>query len=775
MTVDSRAAQAGPKTPALGGEGLAMLAQAVLALRGTGDLGTACAIACACAESALDAAASCLLRVDSRTGALRRIEDSGAETPYLAEEGGAIEAVMRSDAALFDDGAKQDGATGRETRLWLNAPAALATVPMAAGNKVYGFLLVAFAGPRAFCAADRLFLQTLADTLAMTCERFELRDLLEGEHRRVAEIERRQNVDEEASSNLMSIVAHEIRTPLTAIKAYTETLLDTLTNPHTPRERFLGIINEECDRLTRLITDILDLSRLEAGQRSLRLSRFCVNDVMREVADSLSFIASPRQITIDLVADPLLEVEADNDLLHRLFLNLLSNAIKFSPMGGGVRACVEVRGEEWMGVIEDEGPGIRPEDVPRLFERFFRGRQSGERHVEGTGLGLAIARGIVELHGGRIWVEPRATGGSRFCFVVPLRQVVSPEARRIARQIALRPDLQALFDQTVEMVAAAMDAEIVSLMLVDPDRGDLFIAASRGLEGQNLSARRITVRSGVAGSVAAWGKPVLVNNIETDHRFLRLNHPQYRTKSLLSVPLRVEGEVLGVLNVNNKVSGAAFDDHDLALITALVERIGAAVGRTYAFPDSGRAVEEALQAVRSLTRLRRDFLLGSRIVVRLARATAAELGMSQADIDVIGYVAAIHDVGMTRLRDQVWSGASPLMDEVRLELVQHPEVSAEIIRPLEHQGSVRELILSHHERWDGSGYPRGLAGEQIPLGGRVLGAVDAYESMTAGRPYRAPLSRQAAVAELKAGAGSQFDPRVIEALLRALERDGGGS
>src|SRR2546425_6825207 len=224
--------------------------------------------------------------------------------------------------------------------------------------------------------------------------------------------------------------------------------------------------------------------------------------------------------------------------------------------------------------------------------------------------------------------------------------MASPSARRIARQIALRPDLRALFDQTVEMVAATMDAEIVSLMLVDPDRGDLFIAAARGLEGHNLNDHRITVRSGVAGSVAAWGKPVLVNNIETDRRFLRLNHPQYRTKSLLSVPLRVEGEVLGVLNVNNKVSGAPFDEHDLALMVALVERIGSAVERTYAYPDSGRAVDEALEAVRSLTRLRRDYLLGTRSVVRLARATARELGMSAVDIDVIGYVAAIHDVGM---------------------------------------------------------------------------------------------------------------------------------
>jgi signal transduction histidine kinase/HD-GYP domain-containing protein (c-di-GMP phosphodiesterase class II) len=771
MTVSSNPiARPGDGTPSLAGEALAMLAQAVLALRSTSDLGTACSIACACAVNALEGSASRLLRVDPRSGTLRLLEDSGVETPYLAEHGGPVEAVMRSECALFDEGVVAEAP--RETLLWVETPAALASIPLATGNMVYGILLVGFPGPRAFTAADRLFLQTLGDALAMTLERFDLRALLAEEHQHLAEMERRLSADEEASSNLMSVVAHEIRTPLTAIKAYTETLLDSLANPHTPRERFLGIINDECDRLTRLVTDILDLSRLEAGQRPLRLSRFDLHRIVQEVVDSLDAVSRPRQITIEVATDPGLVVESDADLMRRLFLNLLGNALKFSPVGATVRVHAAADGEEWRGTVDDEGPGIPAEDLPRVFERFFRGRQPGEQEVEGTGLGLAIARGIVELHGGRIWVEARPAGGSRFCFVLPLRQMASPAARRIARQIALRPDLRELFDQTAEMVAAAMDAEIVSLMVVDPDRGDLFIAASRGLDGQNLHERRITVRSGVAGSVAAWGKPVLVNNIETDRRFLRLNHPQYSTKSLLSVPLRVEGEVLGVLNVNNKISCTPFDDNDLALMVALVERIGSAVERTYAYPDSGRAVAEALEAVRSLTRLRRDYLLGTRSAVRLARATARELGMSAADIDVIGYVSAIHDVGMTRVHDQVLRATRPLREEERQQLVQHPEVSVEIIRPLEYLGSVRDLILSHHERWDGSGYPRGIAGEEIPLGSRVLAVVDAFESMTAGRPYRPARARGEAIAELRAGAGTQFDPGVVEALLRVLERGG---
>jgi len=770
MSVGSReAGRPGPGTSSLDGDALGALAEAVFGLRSTGDLATACTIACTCAARAMGAEASRLLRVDPRSGALRLIEENGEETPYFPEQAGPVETVMRTEAPLFDDGTAPQAP--RELPLWRAAPAALVALPLATGSVVYGMLVLGFRTPRFFGAPERLFLQTLADGLAMTLERFELRALLAEEHQRLSELEHQQSSDEEASSSLMSVVAHEIRTPLTAIKAYTETLLDSLSNPHTPRERFLGIINDECDRLTRLVTDILDLSRLEAGQRPLRLSRLGLRRLVQEVVDSLDPLARPRQIEMEIAIDPELVVEGDADLLRRLYLNLLGNAVKFSPVGGVVCVRTTTQGEDWESVVEDQGPGIAPEELPRVFERFFRGRQPGG-HVEGTGLGLAIARGIAELHGGRIWADSQGRGGSRFCFVLPLRQMASMAARRIARQMALRPDLRELFDQTAEMVAVAIDAEIVSLMIVDPDRGDLFIAASRGLGGQNLAERRITVRSGVAGAVAAWGKPVLVNNIETDHRFLRLNHPQYSTKSLLSVPLRVDGEVLGVLNVNNKASGAAFDEHDLALMVALVERVGSAVERTYAHPDSGRAVTEALEAVRSLTRLRRDYLLGTRSAVRLSRATARELGMTDAEVDLIGYVAAIHDVGMTQQHDWVLKSPRVLAEDERRQLVQHPELGLEIVRPLGHTGLVSELILGHHERWDGAGYPRGIAGEGIPLGSRVLAVVDAYESMTVGRSYRPPRGREEAIAELKREAGRQFDPRVVEALLRALACEG---
>jgi putative methionine-R-sulfoxide reductase with GAF domain len=438
-----------------------------------------------------------------------------------------------------------------------------------------------------------------------------------------------------------------------------------------------------------------------------------------------------------------------------------------------VRLAARVAGEDWTVEVEDQGPGIPAEDLPRVFERFFRARPAGGQEIEGNGLGLAIARGIVELHGGRIQAESLQPHGTRFAFWLPLRQMATAKARRIARQLWARDDVRELFEATVEMVAATMDAGIVSLMLVDPDHGDLVIAASYGLEGHHLVGRRTTVRSGVAGAVAAWGRPLLVDNIETDRRFRRLNHPQYRTKSLLCVPIAIEREVLGVVNVNNKHSGDAFDASDLAVLGALAERIGSAVERAIAHPESDRLVQDALHTVRSVTALRRDCLLGGHDLVRRCRATARALGMSAADVDLVGYVASIHDLGMTRLQSQV-ARSHPLADDARRELASHPEASVEILRPLEYLGSVRDIILSHHERWDGTGYPRQLRGEDIPLGARILAVADAWESMTRGRPWRAALTPEAAADEIRRAAGAQFDPSVVEAFLGAWSLEGGG-
>ena len=724
-------------------ETLTLLAEAVLALRATSELDVSWDLAQNHLREALSAAHACLLRVDRRSGALFLHEESGVETPYLAENGGPVEWVMRNDRARFDESFDPD--TSRETLLWRQPPEALATLPLVAGSTTYGFLLVGFSATHGFGAQERLLLQTLADALALALERSHLHRELEDARTQAGALERRLGSAQEFSARLLNLVTTELRSPLASLKAYGESLALVPENQRDTRRRFLEVIQQECDRMAQLLGDVADLSRIEGGECTLRLAALTLNDLGRLTHESLAALAGARGVRLELKADDA-RIEVDLELMRRAIENLVQSAIEASPEGGRVRLSLTSRAEDWTCTVLDDGP---PSPDPAA-----------------TRLGLAIARGIVELHAGRLSAE-HPPAGPRFSFTAPLKPTASARARRVARQALGRPDLQPLFDAIVEMVSVTLESALVSLVLVDPDRGDLFVAASTGREGA-IVGRRTAIRSGVAGAVAAWGHPILVDDIETDRRFRRLNHPQYSTKSLLCVPLRVEGEVIGVVNANNKQNGESFDEDDLGLLVMLAERIGSAIERACAYPDSERVVDDALAAVQAMTQLKREFALGGRRTVKRARALARVMGLTPAEIDVIGYVASIHDLGMVRFGPHAVH-PHRLDEHQRKALRAHPAVSVEILRPLEYLGLVREIVLGHHERWDGTGYPNGLGSDHIPIGSRILAVVDAWESMTTSRPWRPAMSREEALSELQEGAGGQFDPDVVAAFLQLLE------
>ena len=148
------------------------------------------------------------------------------------------------------------------------------------------------------------------------------------------------------------------------------------------------------------------------------------------------------------------------------------------------------------------------------------------------------------------------------------------------------------------------------------------------------------------------------------------------------------------------------------------------------------------------------------------------LGLSEKEVSVIQYVTSVHDIGMTEISDEILDKALNLTSEELQQIREHPQRGAELIRPLEFVESVSNIILYHHERVDGGGYPMGLRGDQIPMGARIISVIDAYQSMTAERPYRERKQTEDAVAELVDCAGKQFDTDVVDAFVRVLKEDG---
>jgi two-component system phosphate regulon sensor histidine kinase PhoR len=219
-------------------------------------------------------------------------------------------------------------------------------------------------------------------------------------------------------------VSHELRTPVTVIKGYAETLLDgVLTSDQDTATRFITTIRNHADRLAGLIADLLALSELEVSGFSLELAAVRLVDVAAAVCGLLEAKAAAQGVTISneiSVNMPL--VAANRQRLEQVFFNLLDNAINYTPTGGTVRLAADGGVTRITVKISDTGPGIAPEHLPRLFERFYRVDPSRSREGGGTGLGLAIVKHIMHLHGGTVWVESTPGVGSTFSFTLSVHQ-----------------------------------------------------------------------------------------------------------------------------------------------------------------------------------------------------------------------------------------------------------------------------------------------------------------------------------------------------------------
>jgi signal transduction histidine kinase len=222
--------------------------------------------------------------------------------------------------------------------------------------------------------------------------------------------------------DFMSTVTHELRTPLTSIRAFSEILLDSPSLDAAERTRFLGIVVKETQRLSRLINQVLDLSKIEAGRAEWHAAEVDVADVAREAVESTSELFREGGVAVEVAAAPgLPAVRADRDRLMQVLLNLLSNAVKACPRDAG---RVEVRVAAAQGAVRvdvrDNGPGVAPADQETIFEKFRTVADTVGRRAQGSGLGLPISRRIVEHFGGRLWVESEPGRGATFSFVVPL-------------------------------------------------------------------------------------------------------------------------------------------------------------------------------------------------------------------------------------------------------------------------------------------------------------------------------------------------------------------
>jgi two-component system phosphate regulon sensor histidine kinase PhoR len=228
-------------------------------------------------------------------------------------------------------------------------------------------------------------------------------------------------------------VSHELRTPLASIQGYTETLLEGALHDPQNNVRFLQIIRQNAERLGRLTADLLTLSRIELKTQKFQFAHYFVNPLIEQHADSMRPIADKKRISLVIEPAPAnTEVFCDSEAMHQIATNLLDNAIKYTPEGGTVTIGARPLSEMEVQVyVRDTGIGIPNDELPRLFERFYRVDKARSRDLGGTGLGLAIVKHLVHSQGGEITVASVLNQGSTFTFSVPIEDTGLPEVQPV--------------------------------------------------------------------------------------------------------------------------------------------------------------------------------------------------------------------------------------------------------------------------------------------------------------------------------------------------------
>jgi signal transduction histidine kinase len=283
-----------------------------------------------------------------------------------------------------------------------------------------GILLLESESAEAFPSAQIEFLERLASHAAIAISNAQL----------YSEV---RNADQ-AKSEFISFVAHELKTPMTSIRGYTDLLAQGAVGPVTqPQANFLSTIRLNADRMAALVSDLNDISRIETGRLKLEFAAVALAPALDEVIDSLrSQIESKEQkLTLEIPSD-LPPVWVDRGRLIQILTYLVSNAQKYTLSGGGFRIAAERSPNQWDPsgppevvhiLVQDTGLGISPQEQKSIFQKFFRSEDRMVRDLPGTGLGLNITRNLVEMHGGKIWFESELHKGSTFHFTIPVSSV----------------------------------------------------------------------------------------------------------------------------------------------------------------------------------------------------------------------------------------------------------------------------------------------------------------------------------------------------------------
>ena len=323
--------------------------------------------------------------------------------------------------------------------------------------------------------------------------------------------------------------------------------------------------------------------------------------------------------------------------------------------------------------------------------------------------------------------------------------------------------------RAIEAATKLAGAEAGSLLVIDRDTGELFFEVALGDKGERLKEIRLKKGEGIAGWVAEKGEPLIIQDVQSDPRFFRGadTNSEFVTNDMICVPVKTKDKILGVLQTINKKAGT-FNEEDAEILSALANQVAVAIENANLYQELKDAFYGTAQALAETIEKRDPYTGGhTKRVMNYSLAIGRMLGLNRAELENLKLSAILHDIGKIGVRDSVLLKESRL-DPAELEAMNmHPKYGSDILSHVKQLKDVIPGMRGHHEKYDGTGYPDGLKGSEIPLTARIIAVADTFDAMTTDRPYRKALSAESAFEELRKYAGRQFDPAAVEAFFTA--------
>ena len=616
---------------------------------------------------------------------------------------------------------------------------------------------------------------------------------------------------DELKTQFFANVNHELRTPLTLMLAPLKAVLEGRMGKLSPTLKdALETMQRNGYKLLKLINNLLDLNKLEEGKMRLKLKNVNLVEFIPPLLAAVKPLADQRQIRLYCQQPPHpVELTLDPDQFEKVVFNLLSNALKFTNKGGKITIYIEERDHTVTMTVEDTGIGIPKNMLETIFDRFSQVDGSKSRAQEGTGIGLALAREIVVVHKGSIRAESELGKGSRFIVEMrkgeehfdgevldrrsedlPIglrRRLTDTEEPHVQDIVTDFRRLQFVDLEKVDIEGGHVDQakihdalilciddnpevlKLMKMLLADEYDLELITSAEKGLAFLKAKSPDLVLcdvmMPGMDGHAFARALkkdeslnhiPIILVTARTGAEMLaegmQAGADDYISKPFDSTELKAR--IRGQLRLRQVESELALVNRNLKMRTSdLVDQ------QRSLFLSTVKSLASAIDAKDEYTRHH------STRVTEFTVKIAMKMGFNGKELGDLELAGLLHDVGKIAVPESILNKPGKLTDEEFKLIKEHPARGENILSPVIELKEIARIVRSHHERYDGTGYPDKLKGREIPLGARIMAIADTYDSITSERPYRKPASHRFAVKEIIGCSGTQFDPEVVEHFL----------